>query len=178
MAKPSIPSERRAQVQQMYNELTEWLNYDDHSKHFVRQLLDSDLVKPFFHEYEQHYLEQSEEIAEVDCNELFRHCITTSAFKNTKYIGTHSAAKKKKEGWSALDHATRFAVQVLSFSWANGGEWTCGEFNPGDDETDNEFHQVWAILRYLQFEWEAANLDDWEPDGVTEMLEMMKSSSL
>lgn len=68
---------------------------------------------------------------------------------------------------------------VLRFSWENEGEWSNGEFDPHNDEDGQgelEFFQVWAILQYLHAEWEAANLDDWEMECLTEGKQ--RSSSL
>ncbi|KAJ8131706.1 hypothetical protein O1611_g1918 [Lasiodiplodia mahajangana] len=75
-------------------------------------------------------------------------------------------------------HAARFLVRVLRFSWENDGEWSCGKFDPDNDEDGEgelEFYQVWAILQYLQAEWEAANVDDWEMERLTGMFTEMTS---
>jgi hypothetical protein len=61
-------------------------------------------------------------------------------------------------------------VRVLRFSWENDGDWSSGKFDPEKDvdgEGELEFYQVWAILQYLQAEWEAANVEDWEMERLT-----------
>lgn len=116
----------------------------------------------------------------VGCDELFRWVRDKNAFHQPKYYASSSSSNGSnhrhnshshhhslnKKGWTPLDHAARFVVRVLRFSWDNGGEWSHGRFDPDDDESDLEFYQVWAVLRYLQAEWEAANLEAWDPDSL------------
>ena len=174
----SIKRERRRALQRGYEQLCEWLNYDDETKHYVQHLLNGEYVAPYFQEYREDYLDAADVpvVEEIGCDGLFGWICDRDAFNQPKYCASLSSKKwnGSKKGWTALDHATRFVVQVLNFSWKNGGEWDHGQFDlPGtrrddntadSDESGNEFYQVWAILRYLQAEWEAANIDDWEPD--------------
>ncbi|KAI2614740.1 uncharacterized protein GGS25DRAFT_472952 [Hypoxylon fragiforme] len=163
-ASKAIPRERLTALQQLYDYLCEWLNFDVDTKHFVREILDSDFVKPFFTEYQNDYLEATTDLEEIDCDELMGWCRSTNAFEVPKYA---NSTIPNKTNWSVLDHGARFLVRVLRFSWENGGEWTHGRFSPDhDEESDLEFYQVWAILQYLQAEWEAANLEDWDVNSV------------
>ncbi|KAI1373324.1 hypothetical protein F4677DRAFT_430090 [Hypoxylon crocopeplum] len=173
-ASKRISPERLADLRRMYDCLCEWLNFDDDTKPFVRQILDSDFVKPFFREYRREYLEVATEIADIDYNELFQWCRSTNAFDMPKYW---SSKAPSKEGWTALDHGTRFLVCVLRFSWENGGEWTHGKFDPDNDqdlESETEFYQVWAILQYLQADWEAANLKGWDASSLVKTFTRMR----
>ncbi|KAL7629803.1 hypothetical protein AAE478_001326 [Parahypoxylon ruwenzoriense] len=160
----TIPRERIAPLQQIYDDLCMRLNTDDETKNVASQILSSDSVQPFFKEYRRDYLEVIMDLEHVGCNELFGWCRSTDAFTSPKYT---DPKVPDKAGWIALDHAARFLVRVLRFSWDNGGEWDHGKFDPDNDqnlESDSEFYQVWSILRYLQIEWEAANLEEWEAD--------------
>ncbi|KAI1098062.1 hypothetical protein F4804DRAFT_325805 [Jackrogersella minutella] len=174
----AIPRDRLPALQQTYDTLCSYFGFYDDEKHFMRQILDGDFVKPFFKEYRRSYLEPTLQLEDINCDELLRLCRTTNAFALTKYAGSSTS---NKEGWTALDHAARFVVRVLRFSWENDGEWTYGRFDPDNDqnfESDTEFHQVWAILRYLQAEWEAANLEQWELGTLSETFTSMLSSRL
>ncbi|KAI1451768.1 hypothetical protein F4805DRAFT_72582 [Annulohypoxylon moriforme] len=171
----SIPRERIQALQQVYDTLCFYLGFYDDEKHLAREILDGDFIEPFFKEYQRDYLETASQIEDIDCDELFGLCRSTNAFALPKYA---SSAVSNKEDWSALDHAVHFVVLVLRFSWENDGEWTHGKFDPENDqdsESDTEFHQVWAILRYLQVEWEAANVEQWEAGGLNETFTNMLS---
>ncbi|KAI0380009.1 hypothetical protein F5Y04DRAFT_258104 [Hypomontagnella monticulosa] len=173
-----IPCERLPVLQQIYDTLCLYLGFYDDEKHLVRQILDGDFIKPFFKEYQHDYLEVTLDLEDIDCDELFRWCRSANTFVSPKY--TSSAAPNKGE-WTVLDHAARFVVRVLRFSWVNDGAWTRGKFDPDDDpelETDKEFHQVWAILRYLQAEWEAVNIEEWEATGLNESFTTMLTGRL
>jgi hypothetical protein len=72
-------------------------------------------------------------------------------------------------------------VRVLRYSWENDGEWSSGKFDPGDDEDGEgelEFFLVWAILLYLQAEWEAANVEDLEMERLSESMLYLASGCL
>ncbi|KAI1800804.1 hypothetical protein F4811DRAFT_494674 [Daldinia bambusicola] len=173
-----VPRERLMALQQAYDTLCLYLGFHEDEKHFARQILDGYFVAPFFAEYRRDYLEAEAELEDIDCDELFRWCRSNNAFALPKYL---SSKTPRKGSWTALDHATRFLVRVLRFSWDNGGDWNHGSFDPDNDqdfESDKEFHQVWAILRYLQMEWEAANIEEWEGDGLSKTLADMLSSRL
>ncbi|KAI3319562.1 hypothetical protein HD806DRAFT_548129 [Xylariaceae sp. AK1471] len=179
MAKKTIPRERLPALQKSYDQLCVWLNYDTNTKHFARHLLDSGNVRPFFREYRRDFLEVARGRQAVQCAELYSWCISTNAFVQPKYASSEIQLNKKD--WTALDHAARFLVRVLRFSWENGGEWTSGKFdlnNDEDGEGELEFYQVWAILQYLQAEWEAANVDDWEMEHLTKMFTESLASRL
>ncbi|KAI0967138.1 hypothetical protein F4678DRAFT_446662 [Xylaria arbuscula] len=175
MPRKSIPRERLPALQKSYDQLCVWLNYDPSNRPSVRRLLDSSYVKPFFREYRRDFLEttSSYDHPTVQCTELYRWCMATNAFVDPKYA-TSSGVSSNKKDWTPLDHAARFLVRVLRFSWENDGEWSSGKFDPEHDEDGEgelEFYQVWAILQYLQAEWEAANVEDWEMERVAGMLE-------
>ncbi|RYP25857.1 hypothetical protein DL767_008248 [Monosporascus sp. MG133] len=173
MMSRSIPRDRRPALQQGYEQLCVWLNYDESTKHHVRHLLNSEYIRPFFREYWRDYLEAEDVVEDIGCDELFGWLRETNAFRQPKYYGGGGGSSSSgkgtgginKKGWTALDHAARFVVRVLRFSWDNDGEWSHGRFDPdadADGESDLEFYQVWAVLRYLQAEWEAANLEAWD----------------
>ncbi|KAI0429467.1 hypothetical protein F5Y09DRAFT_310326 [Xylaria sp. FL1042] len=172
MPRQSIPLERLPELQESYDQLCERLNYDLNSRHSVRYLLNSSHVKPFFREYRQDFLEVTNDYSVVQCTELYRWCISTNAFLQPKY--TDPVIQSNKKDWTPIDHAARFMVRVLCFSWENGGEWSSGEFDPDNDvdgDGELEFYQVWAILQYLQSEWVAANVEDCEVERLAGMLE-------
>ncbi|KAH8165097.1 hypothetical protein CIB48_g3165 [Xylaria polymorpha] len=181
MPRKTIPRDRLPALQKSYDQLCAWLNYDASTRHFVRHLLDSSYVKPFFREYRRDFLEvfHGDAAAGVPCAELYNWCASTNAFAQPKYAD--SKIPSNKRDWTALDHAARFLVRVLRFSWENDGEWSSGKFDPdndGDGEGELEFYQVWAILQYLQAEWEAANVDDWQVERVAGMFTEMMTSRL
>ncbi|KAI1326214.1 hypothetical protein F5Y16DRAFT_400581 [Xylariaceae sp. FL0255] len=172
--KPSIPRERVAALQKSYDQLCMWLNYDASSKQHVRHLLDHEYVRPFFREYRRDFLEvvknQGHRPGAISFEDLFDLCTSAKAFTQHKYVA--SAKQVNKKDWSARDHAARFVVRVLRHSWENDGDWTCGKFDPDTDEdgeNELELYQVWAILQYLQAEWEAANSEDWEVERLGRM---------
>ncbi|KAI3330301.1 hypothetical protein F4824DRAFT_478745 [Ustulina deusta] len=172
MPRKSIPRERLPALQKSYDQLCVWLNYDPNNRHSVRRLLDSSHVKPFFREYRRDFLEVAHDHSTVQCAELYHWCISTNAFVQPKYA--NSEVQSSKKDWTSLDHAARFLVRVLRFSWEHDGEWSSGKFDPDNDEDGEgelEFYQVWAILQYLQAEWEAANVEDWEMERLAGMLE-------
>ncbi|KAI0551199.1 hypothetical protein F4679DRAFT_144649 [Xylaria curta] len=179
MPRKTIPRDRLPALQKSYDQLCVWLNYDTSTRHFVRHLLDSGYVKPFFREYRRDFLEVYQGDESVQYAEVYRWCDSMDAFVKPKYAD--SKIPSNKRGWTPLDHATRFIVRVLRFSWENDGEWSRGKFDPGNDpdgEGELEFYQVWAILQYLQAEWEAANVDDWEVERVAGMFTEMMTSRL
>ncbi|TGJ82487.1 hypothetical protein E0Z10_g6265 [Xylaria hypoxylon] len=179
MPRKSIPRDRLPALQKSYDQLCVWLNYDPNARHSARHLLDSSYVKPFFREYRRDFLEVRHGYPAVQCAELYRWCISTNAFMQPKYVS--SEAQSNKKDWTLLDHATCFLVRVLRFSWENDGEWSSGKFDPDNDEDGEgelEFYQVWAILQYLQAEWEAANVEDWEMERVAGMFTEMMTSRL
>ncbi|KAI0482070.1 hypothetical protein GGR56DRAFT_168320 [Xylariaceae sp. FL0804] len=97
-------------------------------------------------------------IEHVACGDLRLHCVRRDAFaRRSPYAAERLPGGNGKRGWTAADHAARFVVRVLRRSWARGGEWTCGRFDPRDPDCDLEFFQVWASHCFLQMEWEAAN---------------------
>ncbi|KAI0397840.1 hypothetical protein F5Y17DRAFT_293487 [Xylariaceae sp. FL0594] len=119
----------------------------------------------------------------VKCNDLYSWCISTNAFRQPKYTAKGAGDKK---GWAAIEHTARFIVRVLTYSWSHNGEWDSGNVDPLDDEKggdgdgdgdgDLEFFQVWAILKYLQAEWEAANLRDWDTENMTLLFSELSTS--
>ncbi|KAI2641334.1 hypothetical protein GGS21DRAFT_369395 [Xylaria nigripes] len=179
MARKTIPRERLQALQKSYDQLCVWLNYDNSTKHGTRRLLDSSYVKPFFREYRRDYLEVSHSRPPVQCADLYHWCVTVNAFAQPQYANADVVSNKRD--WTPLDHATRFLVRVLRFSWQNNGEWSSGNFDPEHDEdgeNDLEVYQVWAILQYLQAEWEAANVDDWEVDRLASIFSDKMTSRL
>lgn len=205
MTNRSIPRERRLALKEGFENLVEWLNYGDETKHLLLRLLSSEFIRPFFREYRRDYLEAvlsgcssptlgatatagttmttttnttttntTATIEYIDCDELFRLVCEKTAFRQPKYYASGGSNLSKK-GWTALDHAARFVVRVLRFSWDHNGEWTHGRFDPDGDEnaeSDLEFFQVWAVLNYLQAEWQAANLEVWDPESLTRHLQV------
>ncbi|KAI5917588.1 hypothetical protein F4810DRAFT_716319 [Camillea tinctor] len=156
MGKKKIPTERFQELQQQYEQLCMVLNFTDETKHHVHHILNSEFVKPFFREYRRDYLEKAEVIDNADCEELVMWCSSKGAFMKGEYA---SQKMPDKKNWSVLDHAARFLVRVLSFSWTHGGEWSHGTFDPDHSDCELEIFQVWSILRYFQAEWEAEHLE-------------------
>ncbi|KAI5861532.1 hypothetical protein GGS23DRAFT_598312 [Durotheca rogersii] len=174
----AIPPSRAEALRPVFDSLCAWLNFSDETKHQVRPgILHGDHVAPCFREFRRDYLEPAAAaaagsgaapaLAHVRCEELERFCRETGAFGLPAYA---AARRPPKHGWTAVEHAARFVVRVLRRSWEEGGEWTHGRFGPpaaaDDDDPDlaaeSDFVQVWAVLRYRQAEWEAANLEHWD----------------
>ena len=122
----------------------------------LQRLLDGPSVAPFFQEYRRDYLESPDvaEIEEIRYEELSYYMREKNAFAEPRYNVEASSKEWKakwdgsKKGWSALDHATRFVVRALGYSWTHqrkpssegGGEgdgeseWSSGHFEyPGSN---------------------------------------------
>ncbi|KAK7956674.1 uncharacterized protein PG986_005896 [Apiospora aurea] len=166
--------------------LCQYLNYGDdaRSRNQVYLTLRSAHIRPFFEEYARDYLMEAEYVEDIGLEALLEWCKRKDAFRAKKYTSSMAtttsrssnsnkksssrhppAPPAKKVSWSALDHAARFVVQTLQFSWRNpGGYWSLGRcdlnsVSASDSEDGTEFWQAWLVLRYLQSEWEAENLD-------------------
>lgn len=175
--------------------LCQYLNYEDdaRSRNQVYLTLRSAYIRPSFEEYAQDYLMEAEYVEDIGLEALLAWCKRKDAFRTKKYTGSlatttsrsskkssnrhppASTAAAKKAGWSALDHAARFIVQVLQFSWKTpGGYWSLGrcdldKVSDSDSEDGTEFWQAWLVLRYLQSEWEAENLEGGGAEGSRDM---------
>ncbi|KAK6852461.1 hypothetical protein PG995_011012 [Apiospora arundinis] len=168
--------------------LCQYLNFGDdaRSRNQVYLTLRSAHIRPFFEEYARDYLMETEYVEDIELESLLAWCKRKDAFRAKKYTSSLSttttsrstnkgnsrhpsasvsSAGAKKQSWSALDHASRFVVQVLQFSWKHpGGYWSLGRCDlesvgASDSEDGTEFWQAWLVLRYLQSEWEAENLE-------------------
>lgn len=167
--------------------LCQYLNFGDdaRSRNQVYLTLRSAHIRPFFEEYARDYLMEAEYVEDIGLEALLKWCKRKDAFRTKKYTsclaatgrgsskkhsGRHlsssaSPSSSKKASRSALDHAARFVVQALQFSWRNpGGYWSLGRcdldsVSASDSEDGTEFWQAWLVLRYLQSEWEAENLE-------------------
>ncbi|KAK8090639.1 hypothetical protein PG994_000144 [Apiospora phragmitis] len=164
--------------------LCQYLNYGDdaRSRNQAYLTLRSAHIRPFFEEYARDYLMEAEYVEDIGLEALLEWCKRKDAFRAKKYTSSNSSNKKsssssrhpsssassswsKKAGWSALDHAARFVVQALQLSWRSpGGYWSLGRcdlesVSASDSEDGTEFWQAWLVLRYLQSEWEAENLE-------------------
>ncbi|KAK7927642.1 hypothetical protein PG985_004640 [Apiospora marii] len=168
--------------------LCQYLNFGDdaRSRNQVYLTLRSAHIRPFFEEYARDYLMEAEYVEDIGLEALLEWCKRKDAFRTKKYTsslgttgrdgskkhsGRHisssssSSSSSKKANWPALDHAARFIVQTLQFSWRNpGGYWSLGRcdlnsVSASDSEDGTEFWQAWLVLRYLQSEWEAENLE-------------------
>ncbi|KAK8128119.1 AAA family ATPase [Apiospora sp. TS-2023a] len=168
--------------------LCQYLNFGDdaRSRNQVYLTLRSAHIRPFFEEYARDYLMEAEYVEDIGLEALLEWCKRKDAFRTKKYTSSlattgrgsskkHSSSRhisssassssSKKASWSALDHAARFIVQTLQFSWRNpGGYWSLGRcdldsVSASDSEDGTEFWQAWLVLRYLQSEWEADNLE-------------------
>lgn len=131
---------RTQAVQRSFDLLCEYLNFGEETG-FVKHILSSRFVKPFFDEYRRDYLENTGEIDEIEFYSLQSFCGQNDAFKlSSKY----SSPSVDKIMWSPLDHAARFIVQTLQYSWCeSNGPWDCGEWDLESDDSDVEFWQVW-----------------------------------
>lgn len=103
MPRKTIPRDRLPALQKSYDQLCAWLNYDASTRHFVRHLLDSSYVKPFFREYRRDFLEvfHGDAAAGVPCAELYNWCASTNAFAQPKYAD--SKIPSNKRDWTALE---------------------------------------------------------------------------
>ncbi|KAI1851594.1 hypothetical protein JX265_012324 [Neoarthrinium moseri] len=168
------PGRSRA-IQRSFELLCDYLNFggdlDTTAGGLVRHVLRSPYIAPFFDEYTRDYLMEAEEVEDIDYQALQSFCRMKNAFQSKNYA--HRSAVDKS-GWCALDHATRFMVQALQYSWRKDGPWDHGQWEPESDDGDVEFWQVWMVLRHLQAEWEAANLEEWSEDGLNEMFRQFR----
>ncbi|KAI1814392.1 hypothetical protein GGS20DRAFT_548875 [Poronia punctata] len=194
-AAPLIIPERLPALKKNYDQLCVWLNYDEETQSLARQFIDGDYIKPFFVEYIEDFLDvddddddEDERTPVIGFQELWDWCINTNAFSQAKYRGGKDIVLGKgmgrgvparkgrmgnraKRGWGVYDHAANFVIRVLRCSWEYDGEWDHGEFDPADLDFELEFFQVWAILAYLQVEWQASQLDDYEIDDLTRVFD-------
>lgn len=170
----SLPCARHQALSKGFDLLCQYLNFDDGSSLaqsglLVQQVLRSHLVRPFFDEYRRDYLLKADEIDDIGLNELMAWCKKKEAFKSKQFT---SRTTPHKNSWKPLDQAARFLVQVLQYNWKHDGLFTHGEFNPDSDDSEIEFWQAWLLLRYLQAEWEAANLDEWDDGSLRDMFQV------
>ncbi|KAK9419312.1 hypothetical protein SUNI508_01289 [Seiridium unicorne] len=169
MATPTTYTRNQA-IQRSFDLLCEYLNFGDDfatgAAGLVRHVLCSPFVRPFFDEYTRDCLMPAEEIEDIDFHALLSLCQKKNVFRSKVY-STRGAVNKSS--WTALDHAARFVVQMLQYSWRHDGPWDHGRFSTEDDESDIEFWQAWIILRHLQAEWEAENVEDWTDDSLAEV---------
>ncbi|KAF7522811.1 hypothetical protein G7054_g12004 [Neopestalotiopsis clavispora] len=139
----------------------------------VRRVLRSSYVRPFFEEYTRDYLEAAAAVAhhhhhhqstdlgeeegggdnnddddgyeceleDIDYYALRATLARRHAFRSGRFAGRGPVASKA--GWSATDHAARFVVQTLRYSWRHGGPWDHGCWDLDSEESDLEFWQVW-----------------------------------
>lgn len=171
MGHTSLPCGRTPTLDRVFDLLCQYLNFGDDypgsGKAYLRYFLTSKYVRPFFDEYVRDYLTQADEIEDIGLQEVADWCRLEGAFNSPTFFSRRTGSKR---GWARLDHAARFIVQALRYSWANNGPWSHGSWEASaDGEEEVEFWQCWLVLRYLQAEWEAANLDDWDESGVNEM---------
>ncbi|KAI1073690.1 hypothetical protein F5B20DRAFT_566250 [Whalleya microplaca] len=135
MAGSRAPEEWLAALEETYQTLILFLNLPNETAPYVRELLGSNYVKPFWDEYRTDYLEQAGDIDLIRLLSLDAWCISENAFEVSKFTDEQMP---DNEGWCQLDHATRFFVRVLTHSWDNDGEWTHG-FCPDPDDYDDHF---------------------------------------
>jgi hypothetical protein len=186
MAQYANKRSRVKAIQRSFELLCQYLNFgdDDREAGQVQNMLCSDYVQPFFEEYAGDYLMLAEGIEEIELHELVAWCQENNAFQSKRYSycpsesGAGVAVAVDKSGWGALDHAARFAVQLLQYSWVHNGAWSHGSWDPNSDEGDIEFWQVWMILRHLQAEWETANLEDWTEESLEKMITQLRVMKL
>lgn len=204
MAQYADKRSRVQAIQRSFELLCQYLNLGDDGIEAgeaaqVQNVLCSDYVQPFFDEYMGDYLMLSDEIEDIELHELVAWCQKNDAFQSKRYSYSSSSSQQQqsssrskgggggggggagavdKSAWGPLDHAARFVVQVLQFSWLHDGAWTHGSWDPDSDEGDLEFWQVWMILRHLQAEWEAANLEDWTEDSLDRLITQLRLMKL
>ncbi|KAI0164597.1 hypothetical protein GGR57DRAFT_497473 [Xylariaceae sp. FL1272] len=182
MVKPSqIPTERLPALQNAYDQLCTYVDFGA-TKYDVRRILDGPQVRPYFKEYRKDFLEPARSRpAPVDYEDLYRFLRAgerASCFTRPQYTAPMDA--RDKGNWSEIDHAARFIVRVLKNSWDTDGLWDSLGYDPEDEDNvfECEVYQVWAVLQFLQAEWEAVNRPDWEIDRLNaEFLELMPEST-
>ncbi|KAI0173224.1 hypothetical protein GGR52DRAFT_571734 [Hypoxylon sp. FL1284] len=161
----TIPEERQADLEALFDEMLMCFNDIEDPQSYARQLLQGPFVRPFFQEYQRDYLDGREHLEEItQPGELARLCDEWDVFEHPAY---KEDAAPDKSSWSVKQHTARFIIRVLHFSWRNGGRWKRGSWKYDrtydiHGESDIEFFEVWGVLRYLQVEWEAANLVHWD----------------
>lgn len=154
-----------------------------------RKLKQGPAIRPFFDEYARGYLKKVRArsdgggVEAVDFHALVEWSRFRNVFENAAFTGTTTtitttyqprgpaavAATAAAVGggalapdrWTPLDHAARFVVQVLQYSWRHAasdpGAFWCGgscDLGAADPDEDLEFWQAWLVLRYLQADWE------------------------
>jgi hypothetical protein len=144
MARPAAYSRTQC-LQRSFNLLCEYLNSGDDSAAggtagLVKRVLRSALVRPFFDEYKWDYLMKVDETEDIDFHSLQSSCSKKGAFKSARYSRRGPVDKSK---WGAFEHAARYMVQTLQYSWGKReGPWDQGEWDPESDDGDVEFWQV------------------------------------
>ncbi|ETS83420.1 hypothetical protein PFICI_05296 [Pestalotiopsis fici W106-1] len=158
-------------IQRSFDLLCDYLNLggegtETGTNGMVRRVLRSPFVRPFFEEYTRDYLEATAtaaaaaaaplsptssldgyeyeveyEVEDIDYYALRATVQKQHAFRSKRFAGHGPLATKA--GWSATDHAARFVVQTLRYSWRHGGPWDHGRWDLDSDESDLEFWQVW-----------------------------------
>ncbi|KAI1266918.1 hypothetical protein F5Y18DRAFT_352114 [Xylariaceae sp. FL1019] len=160
-----IPSDRQPQLDSRYDKLCEYVQFGVETKEELREILDGPQVRPYFREYRKHYLEPAKSRPKpVEYVDLYNFLHEAECFTRCEYTGPVKA--RDKADWSAMDHAARFLVRVLEYSWKNGGLWESEGYDPDDEDQifEAETYQVWTVLQFLQAEWEAVNRPGWEVD--------------
>ncbi|KAK6198955.1 hypothetical protein LQW54_010229 [Pestalotiopsis sp. IQ-011] len=170
-------------IQRSFNLLCDYLNLggehtDAGAGATVRFMLRSSFVQPFFDEYARDYLARADEVEDIDypalrlavANHQGRYDqVRPAIMKRKRLVPTGGVRNPDKTSWSAVDHAARFVIQTLRYSWRHGGPWDHGKINLDSDDGDLEFWQVWLVLRHMQAEWEADNIEDWTEEGLVEV---------
>lgn len=131
-------------IQRSFSLLCDYLNFGDDfatgAPGLVRHVLRSPFIRPFFDEYTRDYLAEADVVEDIDYHALESLCRRKDVFRSKPYS---TRGTVDKSGWTALDHAARFVVQTLKYSWRRDGPWSHGKWDPESDEGDVEFWQVW-----------------------------------
>ncbi|CAJ2506667.1 Uu.00g078530.m01.CDS01 [Anthostomella pinea] len=88
----------------------------------LKDALESEGIAPFFQELLQDFLIDHPGIDDPDFNETMKH----HAMVNTMWVHQYQAENVDKSQFTALDHAVRFMVGIISYDIGNAGRFGWG----------------------------------------------------
>lgn len=150
--------------------LGQFLNCDAAAAELEARLTRGPAIRPFFDEYARACLQPARArgaaAAAVDFHALVEWSRFRNVFNKAAFTQPAPALGAPPARWTPLDHAARFVVRVLRYSWHHAADdpaafWSAGACDlaavADDPDADLEFWQAWLVLRYLQAAWEKAH---------------------